>query len=62
MIARHQIYCKAEHVVHRRIADKDVLIPVAQQLGDLQNIFAVNDVAAFILRTIRWPADRRPNL
>jgi methyltransferase-like protein len=48
MIAWHQIYCKAEHVVHRRIADKNVLIPIARQLGDLQNLFAINDVAAFI--------------
>jgi hypothetical protein len=48
MIAWHQIYCRTEQVVHRRIADKDVLIPIARQLGDLQNIFAVNDVAAFI--------------
>ena len=47
MTARHQIYRRVEHVVHRRIADHDVLIPAAQQLGDLQNIFAVNDVAAF---------------
>ena len=46
--ARHQIYGRAEHVVHRRIAGQDVLIPVSHQLGDLQNIFAVNDVAAFV--------------
>jgi hypothetical protein len=48
MMARHQIYGRVEKVVHRRIADQDILIPVAQRLGDLQNIFAVNEVAAYI--------------
>ena len=52
MIIGHQVYRKAEHVVHRRIAEKDVLIPIAQQLGDLQNIFSINEVAAFIYEQV----------
>ena len=52
MAARQQIYGRTEHVVHRRIADQDVLIPVARQLGDLQNIFAINDVAAFVFEQL----------
>ena len=43
-----QVYRKVEGVIHRVIGDEHVLIPIRQNLGDLQNVFALNDTAAFI--------------
>jgi hypothetical protein len=47
-----QVFRKTDDVVQRRIAEENVLIPIRQNLGDLQNIFAVNDVAAFVFEQI----------
>jgi len=47
-----RVYRRTEGVVHRVIGDEQVLIPIRQNLGDLQNLFALNRTAAFVFDQI----------
>ena len=39
-------YAKAPEFVSRRIADEMLLLPIRQNLGDLESIYTLNEVAA----------------
>ena len=43
-----QIYKKNDAIVSRRIADEVILVPVKQDIGDLESIYTLNDVAGSI--------------
>lgn len=43
-----KIYAKAEEIVSRKIADEMILVPIRQRIGDLQNIYTLNEVAGRI--------------
>lgn len=43
-----KVYSKNPDVVFRKIADECILVPVKRNVGDLENIFTVNEVAARI--------------
>jgi hypothetical protein len=47
-----QMFCRDEDVVQRRIGNDVVLVPITHQFGDLENIFALNDTAAYIWQQI----------
>ena len=42
------IYKKTESVVTREIAGETMLIPITGNLADMQSLFALDDVSAFI--------------
>ena len=42
---RHE---KSEDIVARKIAEEVILVPIRQKIGDLQNIYTLNEVAAKI--------------
>jgi hypothetical protein len=42
------VYKKTESVVTREIAGETMLIPITGNLADMQNMFALDDVSAFI--------------
>jgi hypothetical protein len=41
-------YCKDSSMVARRVADEVILVPIRQNVGDLQCIYTLNDVGARI--------------
>ncbi len=41
-------YRRNEDFVARKIAGETVLVPIRQQLGDLESIYTLNEVATFI--------------
>lgn len=53
------IYKKTESVVTREIAGEIMLIPVSRNLADMQKIFALDDVSAFIWNMLDGACDLR---
>ncbi|MEW6052912.1 MAG: PqqD family protein [Nitrospirota bacterium] len=43
-----ETFVKKEDIVHRSIAGETILVPVKGKLADMQRIFALNPVAAFV--------------
>jgi len=41
-------YKKASTMISRKIEDEVILVPIRQSVGDLQNIYTLNEVGAFI--------------
>ncbi len=41
-------YSKDLNIVSRRIVDEIVLVPIRQNVGDLERIYTLNEVGAFI--------------
>lgn len=41
-------YQQSEHVVSRKIGDETILVPVSREVGDLENVYALNETAAYI--------------
>ncbi|MCK4244333.1 MAG: PqqD family protein [Candidatus Omnitrophica bacterium] len=41
-----KIYQKDPNIVSRRIADEVILVPIRQNVGDLESIYTLNEVAA----------------
>ena len=41
----NHIYTKADEIIHRRIADETILVPIRGELVDMQKIFSLNSVA-----------------
>lgn len=48
MTALSAIYRKNENIVSRTIGDEVILVPIRKESGDLDNIFTLNELAAFI--------------
>ena len=43
-----RIYRRKENIVSREIAGETILVPIRGKLADMQNIFTLNTVGAFI--------------
>lgn len=43
-----QTYARAEHIVSRRVAGESILVPLASRGADIQAIYDLNPVGAFI--------------
>ena len=42
-----QVYCKDPAIVARQIAGEMILVPIRQNVGDLESIYLLNDTAMF---------------
>jgi hypothetical protein len=47
-----EIYCKDDSIVSRRIEDEVILVPIRQNVADLESIYTLNEVGAFIWEQI----------
>ncbi|NIM90448.1 MAG: PqqD family peptide modification chaperone [Candidatus Aminicenantes bacterium] len=47
-----KVYKKSDSIVSRKIADEYVLVPIKKNVGDLENIYTLNEVAARIWELI----------
>lgn len=47
-----KIYKKSDSIVSRKIADEFILVPIRQNVGDLESIYTLNDTAARIWELI----------
>jgi hypothetical protein len=47
-----QIYKKSDSVVFRKIGDECILVPIRQDVGDLDSIYTLNETAAMIWELI----------
>jgi CTP synthase (UTP-ammonia lyase) len=47
-----KIYKKSDSIVSRKIADEFILVPIRQNVGDLESISTLNEVAARIWELI----------
>lgn len=47
-----KIYKKSDSIVSRKIADEFVLVPIRRNVGDLESIYTLNEVAARIWELI----------
>ncbi len=47
-----KIYKKSDSIVSRKIADEFILVPIRQNVGDLESISTLNEVAASIWELI----------
>jgi hypothetical protein len=43
-----EIYRKDDSIVSRRIEDEVILVPIRQSVADLESIYTLNEVGAFI--------------
>lgn len=46
------IYNKSDNIVYRKIADEYILVPIRNNVGDLQNIYTLNEVGARVWELI----------
>ena len=47
MFTLDTIYQKAPDIVYREIAGEAILVPIRQNVGDLESIYTLNETAAF---------------
>ena len=47
-----KIYSKSDSIVSRKIADEFILVPIRQNVGDLESIYTLNETAACIWELI----------
>ena len=47
-----KVYKKSDSVVSRKIGDEFVLVPIRQDVGDLESIYTLNETAALIWELI----------
>ena len=47
-----KVYKKSDSIVFRKIADEFILVPIRQNVGDLESIHTLNEVAARIWELI----------
>lgn len=48
MIDLEHCYCRNESFVFRRIEDETILVPIRDNVGDMGNIYSLNEIGAFI--------------
>ncbi len=54
--SENQRYRHTDAFVARAIAGETVLVPIRRQIGDLESIYTLNDVATFIWERLAQPA------
>jgi hypothetical protein len=47
-----KVYSKSDSIVSRKIADEFILVPIRQNVGDLESIYTLNETAARIWELI----------
>jgi hypothetical protein len=47
-----KIYSKSDSIVSRKIADEFILVPIRQNVGDLESIYTLNETGARIWELI----------
>ena len=47
-----KVYKKSDSIVFRKIADEFILVPIKKNVGDLESIYTLNEVAARIWELI----------
>ena len=47
-----KIYKKSDSIVSRKIGDEFILVPIRQDVGDLESIYTLNETAALIWELI----------
>lgn len=47
-----KVYQKSDSIVSRKIADEFILVPIRQNVGDLESIYTLNETAARIWELI----------
>ncbi len=47
-----RVYKKSDSIVSRKIADEFILVPIRQNVGDLESIYTLNETAARIWELI----------
>ena len=47
-----KIYKKDDSIVYRKIADEFIMVPIRQNVGDLESIYTLNETAARIWEMI----------
>ncbi|OIP28964.1 MAG: hypothetical protein COW04_11000 [Deltaproteobacteria bacterium CG12_big_fil_rev_8_21_14_0_65_43_10] len=47
-----KIYKKDDSIVYRKIADEFIMVPIRQNVGDLESIYTLNETAARIWELI----------
>ncbi len=47
-----KVYTKSDSIVSRKIADEFILVPIRQNVGDLESIYTLNETAARIWELI----------
>ena len=47
-----KVYTKSDSIVFRKIADEFILVPIRQNVGDLESIYTLNETAACIWELI----------
>ncbi len=52
MYLLEKVYKKSDSIVSRKIADEFILVPIKQNVGDLESISTLNEVAARIWELI----------
>ena len=44
----NRVYEKSDDIIHRKIADETILVPLRGELVDMQKIFSLNSVADYV--------------
>lgn len=52
MDALNKIYKKSDSIVSRKIADEFILVPIRKNVGDLESVYKLNEVATRIWKQI----------
>lgn len=47
-----KVYTKSDSMVFRKIADEFILVPIRQNVGDLESIYTLNETAARVWELI----------
>ena len=47
-----KVYKKSDSIVSRKIADEFILVPIRQNVGDMESIYALNETSARIWELI----------
>ena len=47
-----KVYKKSDSIVSRKIGDEFILVPIRQDVGDLESIYTLNETAALIWELI----------
>lgn len=48
----NKVYKKSDSIVSRKIANESILVPIRQNVGDLESIYTLNEVGARIWELI----------
>ena len=57
MTGLEQVYARDPNFVSRRIEDETILVPIRNNVGDLDSIYSLNAVGAFIWERLDGSAD-----